>query len=240
MHFPFKAWEDEHRYTMPDVVMSFPGVPEEEKTWMKTWNGISLVLEVKIAQDPIDEEAPWPHVKSGKGATSVLIQLAKSARNIMLTHRMLYVYVVGIYSTKARIYRFDHAACVASKSFDIKTRPWPLHELFWRFCHVRSQTRVLPEGQPSGAVLGLDPTISPASDADLLLVEEHCEAAGKPLLSDEEKKACRWITMMKYDDEGQAQLGTWRSVHASSTHVSSHAQRLSLTHWRRERAGTWW
>lgn len=32
VHFPFKAWEDEHRYTMPDVVMSFPGVPEEDET----------------------------------------------------------------------------------------------------------------------------------------------------------------------------------------------------------------
>lgn len=209
VRFPFKAWEDEHGYTMPDVVMSFPGVSKEDTTWMKTWNGISLVFEVKVAQDPIDEDAPWPYVKGGKKATGVLIQLAKSARNIMLTHRMLYVYVVGIYGTQARIYRFDHAACVVSRSFDIKMRPWPLHELLWRFCHVHSQTRVLPEGQPSGAVLGLDPTISPVSDEDLLLIEEHCESTGKPLLSDEEKKACRWITMTKYGDDG-SEIGATR------------------------------
>ena len=194
---------------MPDVVMSFPGVSEDDKTWMKSWNGISLVFEIKVDQDPIDEDAPWPHVKDGKNAVVVLTQLAKSARNIMLTHHMIYVYFVGIYSTKARIYRFDHAACVASRSFDIKTRPWPLHELLWRFCHVQSQTRVLPEGQPSGSVLGLHPTISPIGDEDLLLVEQHCKMVGKPLLSEEEKKACRWVTMMKYNDEG-AEAGTTR------------------------------
>lgn len=62
-----------------------PWRPEEDKTWMKTWNGISLVIEVKVAQDPIDEDAPWPHIKHGENATGVLIQLAKSARNTMPT-----------------------------------------------------------------------------------------------------------------------------------------------------------
>ncbi|KAI0729233.1 hypothetical protein C8Q72DRAFT_993433 [Fomitopsis betulina] len=210
VRFPFNAWEDEHCYTMPGIVMSFPGVSEADITWMKTWNGISLVVEVNdFDQDPIDEDTPWPHVNDGKRVTNVLSQLAKSARNIMLTHRMLYVFVVGIYGTQARIYCFDHAACVVSKSFDIKTCPWPLHELLWRFCHVHSQTRVLPEGQPSGAVLGLDPTISLVSDEDLLLIEEHCKAMGKPLLLDEEKRACRWITMTKYDGDG-AEIGATR------------------------------
>ncbi|KAH9930115.1 uncharacterized protein B0H18DRAFT_1209607 [Fomitopsis serialis] len=169
IRFPFDAWEDEHNYTMPDILMSFPGV--RAKKWAGSWQGISMVFEIKrtSGEDPIGKYA----VKPGKQETGVLTQLAKSARNLLLTHGMLFMYIVGIYGDIARIYRVDHAACVVSRSFDIKKRPWPLHELLWRFCHYQAPQGGVPGAPLTNMLLGADPSVQQATERDVKLAENQ-------------------------------------------------------------------
>ncbi|EPS95933.1 hypothetical protein FOMPIDRAFT_7878, partial [Fomitopsis schrenkii] len=165
------------------------------------WHGIAMVFEVKNAADPINESAPWPSVRQGATATGVLTQLAKSARNLMLTHGMLFVFVVGIHKDSARIYRFDRAGCVVSRSFNIKTTPWPLHELLWRVCHYRAPAGDLPTEPLIPRLLGEDPTLFPASDQDKDMADEKCKETGQRSLSEDERQACRWVAIAKYDSD---------------------------------------
>ncbi|EPS93540.1 hypothetical protein FOMPIDRAFT_93727 [Fomitopsis schrenkii] len=203
VRFPFKEWEEEHHYTLPDILMSFPGEDDHDDTWAKTWHRIAMVCEVKNTADPINESAPWPSVRQSGSATGVLTQLAKSARNLMLTHGMLFVFVVGIYKDSARIYRFDRAACVVSKSFNIKTTPWPLHELLWRICHYEAPVGGLPTGTVVPRLLGEDPTLFRASEQDKDMADKKCQATGQRPLSEDEWRACRWVTVAKHDSEGK-------------------------------------
>ena len=34
--FPFKEWEEEHHYTLPDILMSFPGEHDDDDSWALT------------------------------------------------------------------------------------------------------------------------------------------------------------------------------------------------------------
>ena len=183
--------------------MSFPGENEQDDTWAETWHRIAMVFEVKNAAAPINETAPWPSVRPGVTATSVLTQLAKSARNLILTHGMLFAFVIGIYKDSARIYRFDRAACVVSRSFKIKTTPWPLHELLWRMCHYEAPVGGLSTRPLVPRLLGEDPTLFRASDQDRDLADEKCKEIGQRPLSKEERDACRWVTIAKYDNDGK-------------------------------------
>ena len=205
--FPFKDWEEEH-YTVPDILMSFPGEHDGGDTWAKTWHRIAMVFEATNADDPINESAPWPSVKQGMEATGVLIQLAKSARNLMLTHGMLFVFIVGIYKNSARIYRFDRAACVISKSFNIKMTPWPLHKLLWRICHHEVPVGGLPTGRLVPRLLGEDPTFSPASEQDIDAADQRCKETGQRPLSEDERRACRWVTVTEYNAKGKVVRST--------------------------------
>ncbi|KAH9930133.1 uncharacterized protein B0H18DRAFT_995345 [Fomitopsis serialis] len=197
--FPFKAWEDEHNYTMPDILCRFPDNGARLKLG-GAWKDISMVFEIKptSGEDPIGKYG----VKPSKRETGTLTQLAKSARNLLLTHGMLFVFVVGIYGDIARIYRVDHAACVVSRSFDIKETPWPLHELLWRFCHYQAPERGVAGAPLTFMLLGADPSVQRATEGDVKLAEEMCAKVGIESLTETDKQACRWITIPRYSEDG--------------------------------------
>ena len=116
---------------------------------------------------------------------STLVQLAKSARNLMLAQGRLFVLLIGIYGSKARIYRFDRAGAVASRAFDYSAQPAILQEFFWRFVHPQV---------PACKVVGGDPTVRLATRAQ----QKNTHAAVLKYDSDhkfthEDRKACRFI-----------------------------------------------
>lgn len=236
MRFPFKEWEEEHHYTLPDILMSFPGEDDNDDTWAKTWHRIAMVCEVKNADDPINESAPWPSVR--QSGTRVLTQLAKSARNLMLTHGMLFVFVVGIYKDSARIYRFDRAACVVSRSIDIKKKPWPLHELLWRICHYEAPVGGLPEGTPVARLLGEDPTLFRASEQDKDMADDKCKEIGQRPLSEDERRACRWMTVAKYDSDGSL-IGSTRILLYRIRSLNPRLFSRATVVWEGYEDGTW-
>ncbi|EPS97246.1 hypothetical protein FOMPIDRAFT_1052466 [Fomitopsis schrenkii] len=219
--FPFEAWGREQHYTMPDIVMSLPGKCSAQ--WASTWQGISTVFEVKRdgKEDPVDEDKAC--IKTGALQTRALVQVAKSARNLLHTHRLLYAYVVGIYNYKARIYRFDHAAGVVSKEIDLKANPFPLFDFLWRFCHYqhpnavahlpseseatpRPETRSVTKARAgTGCFLGMDPTVTVASEEDCDQLDELLQKSSPPQkpLTKEERASCRWATIgTEYDTDG--------------------------------------
>ena len=208
---------------MPDIVMSLPG--KCNSGWAGAWKGISTVFEVKRDQreDPVHEDLAY--IRTGGPQKRALVQVAKSARNLLHTHSLLYAYVVGIYNNKARIYRFDHAAGVVSKAIDLKEDPFPLFDFLWRFCnyqHPGLTLNDLPAGPSTsgprtrsvtkdeagtGYFLGMDPTITAASKADSEKVNELLKISNPPQdpLSQEEKDACRWVSVVTgYNPDGSA------------------------------------
>lgn len=220
--FPFEAWGKEQHYTMPDIVMSLPG--KCKPGWTSAWKGISTVFEVKRDQqeDPVHEGLAY--IRTSSPQKRALVQVAKSARNLLHTHSLLYAYVIGIYNHKARIYRFDHAAGVVSKAIDLKEDPFPLFDFLWRFCNYQRpglalrappaditsgpRTRSMTKDEAgTGCFLGMDPTITIASKADAEKVDELLKTANPPQdpLTDEEKDACRWINVVTgYNPDGSA------------------------------------
>ena len=178
---------------MPDIVMSLPGTTNAD--WASSWPGISTVLEVKRdgLEDPVDDASAT--IRSGKLQTSALIQIAKSARNLLHTHRLLYAYAVGIYDNRARIFRFDHAAGVVSKAIDLSSDLFPLYDFLWRFCHHKHPDRSaltpphlvppppvtsslpVPTSQPAGMTMQLRPRNDKKS-APAKKSKKTCDEAG--------------------------------------------------------------
>ncbi|EPS97259.1 hypothetical protein FOMPIDRAFT_1052476 [Fomitopsis schrenkii] len=205
--FPLEAWDRDRNYTIPGIIMSLSG--NSDTKWARTWQEISTVFEVKPdgSEDPVDESSAT--IKTDALPIRGLIQIAKSARNLLHTHRLLYAYVVGIYSDKARIYRFDHAAGVISKAIDLEKDPY-LYDFLWRFCHYEHSCQPTSEQQRTaepGIVLGMEPTITPASEADCDKVDQLLQTSSPPQkpLTKDERKACRWVSVVtEYNHDGSA------------------------------------
>ncbi|KAH9915723.1 uncharacterized protein B0H18DRAFT_89200 [Fomitopsis serialis] len=130
--FPYKLCASEHHVTRPDVIASFPG-EESIGRHADYWRNISFVVEVKLAVS----DDPMKSYSDAHEAT--LVQLSKSARNLLVSQSRLFVFVIGVYGPLARIFRFDHAGAVCSDAFDYTTLDGSrlLHEFLWRFTHPR-------------------------------------------------------------------------------------------------------
>lgn len=147
----------EHR-TKPDIVVTVPSLPSLDP--LLRWRNLALVFEVK------GEECDDPMKKYLDKHEETIIQLAKSARNLMLAQGRLFAFCVGIYGHTARIFRFDRAGGVCSPLFNYITDPQYLHGFLWRFVHP------INEGC---AVVGDDPTTSLGTEADRSNVERHAK-----------------------------------------------------------------
>ena len=147
---PFALCDDSEHQTKPDIVVTIPRLPQLLLPQQR-WRNVALVLEVKA------EASDDPMEKHYNEHETTLVQLAKSARNIMLAQGRLYAYTVGIYGDQARIFRFDRAGAVCSPLFDYVIHPEYIHEFLWRFVHPSDKDCV---------VLGDDPTVSLGSSRD--------------------------------------------------------------------------
>ncbi|KAI0729832.1 hypothetical protein C8Q72DRAFT_971638 [Fomitopsis betulina] len=147
----------EHR-TKQDIVVTVPSLPSLDP--LLRWRNLALVFEVK------GEECDDPMKKYLDKHEETIIQLAKSARNLMLAQGRLFAFCVGIYGHTARIFRFDRAGGVCSPLFNYITDPQYLHGFLWRFVHP------INEGC---AVVGDDPTTSLGTEADRSNVERHAK-----------------------------------------------------------------
>ncbi|KZT69928.1 hypothetical protein DAEQUDRAFT_689871 [Daedalea quercina L-15889] len=155
MRFPFALCDEEQHVTKPDVIATIPDLPCDIPP-LRRWRNVALVFEAK----PCDTDDPMQIYSEESEAT--LIQLAKSARNIMLAQGRLYAFVIGIYGHQARIFRFDRSGAVCSPLFDYITKPHILHKFLWCFLHPQTEGCV---------VLGDDPTSIMSTHEDRAMVQ---------------------------------------------------------------------
>ncbi|EED84136.1 predicted protein [Postia placenta Mad-698-R] len=172
--FPYEELEHNHHQTGPDLIASLPGANAVPR-----WRDISLVIEVKGKknQDPVK--------KNGTVHTRTVIQLAKSARNLLLVHQRLYTIVVGMYGHRARLMRFDHSSAVVSAQFDYTREPGILRQFLWSFVNpISTQCKVV----------GDDPSLQVPSSADYAWINQMLANHHQHSLTPEAQYNCRWVT----------------------------------------------
>ncbi|KAI0750222.1 hypothetical protein C8Q80DRAFT_1269961 [Daedaleopsis nitida] len=164
--FPFYAFADNHHKSKPDIAISGPGVAltRNEVTASK-WEKILSILEAK------SDEAQDPFLRPGQVHDSTIIQLARNARNLMLTHGLLAAFVIGVYGRVVRVARFDHTCAVVSQPFNIHTDYEKLRRFFWRFTHPAI----------GKVVVGCDPTVSRLDVHDKAWVKDQLRPLGENL-----------------------------------------------------------
>lgn len=157
--FPYKLHEVENHITRPDVIASFPGQSAIDPH-PDPWRNISFVVEAKLKES----EDPMKSYSDEHEAT--LVQLSKSARNLLVSQSRLFVFVVGTYGKLARFFRFDHAGAICSRAFDYTTLEGSrlMYEFLWRFTHPTAKGSVF---------VGVDPSVR------CIKADAHEDVAGK-------------------------------------------------------------
>ncbi|RPD69924.1 hypothetical protein L226DRAFT_493623, partial [Lentinus tigrinus ALCF2SS1-7] len=163
--FPIAPFAHNDNGSKPDISVSFPG----KTLRIGDWQQISMIIDAKSMSD----QDPFP--RQGTTHTDAIIPLAVSARNVMLAHGLLAVFVLGIYGDDVRIARFDHSCAVVSKPFSLKKDHRLLRQFFWRFTHPINVN--IP-------FVGWDPTVRKLS-ADLqATLKKRLEVTGLEVPSD--------------------------------------------------------
>ncbi|KAH9830615.1 uncharacterized protein C8Q71DRAFT_842494 [Rhodofomes roseus] len=177
--FPYGKYEQDHHATKPDVIASLPGKTFTGKDPGR-WRNISLIFEAKST------ESGDPMRYHSNANEETLVQLSKSARNILFAQSRLFTFGIGIYGAMARIYRFDHAGAVCSQEFEYSAANGAvLRDFLWRFVNPISD---------GCDIVGADPTVRLATSDERMTVEKQLLAGG--IMHDNEtSKACRWITV---------------------------------------------
>ncbi|KAJ7719916.1 hypothetical protein B0H16DRAFT_1336298 [Mycena metata] len=121
----FKSLDEGH-YTKPDITFSRPGSTQSPKAW----HDAGTVVELKHRLDIFDEEG---RIIDSDEAIKALVQLAKSARSLLMASNACYVYIVSAFRHgTACIFRFDHAAFWATTAFDWTTETTIFPTFFFR------------------------------------------------------------------------------------------------------------
>ncbi|KAJ7281814.1 hypothetical protein C8J57DRAFT_1298618 [Mycena rebaudengoi] len=146
----FPSLNSETHYTMPDLTSIRPGI-EAPADW--TWSHAGTVFELKLKVDIFDGDG----INKSEKSKEALVQLAESARSLLMASRSCFVFVVAVWRCNARIFRFDRSGFRASSTFDWTKQP----NIFATFFYGLYTPDV------SGArVHGDDTTISVPSPAD--------------------------------------------------------------------------
>ncbi|EPT01863.1 hypothetical protein FOMPIDRAFT_1023099, partial [Fomitopsis schrenkii] len=182
--FPYKMYESENHITRPDVIASFPGETSIDPH-PDPWRNISFIVEAKLKES----EDPMKSYSDEHELT--LVQLAKSARNILVSQSRLFVFVVGIYGSLARIFRFDHAGAVCSRAFNYTasdgTLSRPMYEFLWRCTHPIAK---------GSSFVGDDPTVRCIKAGDHASIASKLRDKGIEIRdATEAAKAYRYITV---------------------------------------------
>ncbi|EPT03319.1 hypothetical protein FOMPIDRAFT_1046874 [Fomitopsis schrenkii] len=211
--FPYKKYHSEGHITRPDVIASFPGESDINRHPDK-WRNISLVVEAKLKES----EDPMKSYSDEHELT--LVQLAKSARNLLVSQSRLFVFFVGIYGSLARFFRFDHAGAVCSRAFDYTTSTGSRHmyDFLWRFTHPIAK---------GTHFVGDDPTVRCIKRGDHASVTSKLRAKGIEIRdATEAAKAYRYITV------GGTNKGTKRYLAYELLFMNPHFISRATTVWK--------
>lgn len=171
--------------TSPTIVASLPG-KHKSFTSLPEWSNVSCVFDImpEAKDDPVN--------KKGLDHEEALVRLSRHAQNLLIAHHLLFAFVVGIFGSSVRIFRFDHTAVAVSRAFDYTRNPEILWEFLWRLCHP-----AVKGAQISGA----DPTIKMPKKKDIRWARKMLLEHSNRSLAPEDERVCRWIVV--HDDDGR-------------------------------------
>ena len=132
IQFPVEESLSEHPegipLVKPDIVASYPG---EEGRWdtkdPMAVVSLSFVVRSEYGPDPLLSPLP-----EGVRARMRILRLA--GRHL-IANSTLCSFIVSIAGPLMQVYRFDHAACIVSPTFDYTAEPYLLRRFLWAFVH---------------------------------------------------------------------------------------------------------
>ncbi|KAJ7439810.1 hypothetical protein B0H11DRAFT_555042 [Mycena galericulata] len=143
----FQSLDKGDHYTKPDITCTRPGMKKAPTEWR--WSDAGVVIELKWAVDIINAQGKLDHATDPRHAA---VQLAKSARSLLMASGSCHVFVVAVLKKKmARIFCFDRTGFKASALFNWLEAPKIFPTFFYRLYN--------PNG-PSGRMEGEDDTIT--------------------------------------------------------------------------------
>ncbi|KAF7297561.1 Pkinase-fungal domain-containing protein [Mycena kentingensis (nom. inval.)] len=119
---PFAPLDDGDHNTKPDITSTVPGLHLAEKDTVNDWMQAGSVWELKSTLDIIQvskDAAPISSLNPGKEHREAAVQLAKSARSLLMVQGRCYAFVCSIFDhCYARIFCFDRSGWVATEAFN--------------------------------------------------------------------------------------------------------------------------
>ncbi|KAJ7465241.1 hypothetical protein FB451DRAFT_1561595 [Mycena latifolia] len=132
----FESLDEHGRYTRPDITSSQPGMKEKPKKW--AWPHAGTVIELKYKTDVFNDS---DELNSSDDSRDALIQLAKSARSLLMASRSCVVYVIAVFARcMVRIFRFDRSGFRASSAFDWTEDDKFFPTFFWRLYNPENRS----------------------------------------------------------------------------------------------------
>ncbi len=158
----FDAIFSSEHYTRPDIAGTYPGQPAPS---LKGWNWnlcpIDIELKSKGKQCPISY---YDKISRSDSHDAVLTQIAMNGRNILAASGACFSFVVEIYGSSGRIYRFDHARVLISPSFSVMASNI-LFRFLWRIVHP-SPAPLYGDILSRPKLVGLDATVTTLTKED--------------------------------------------------------------------------
>ncbi|KAJ7134280.1 hypothetical protein C8R44DRAFT_770049 [Mycena epipterygia] len=194
-HTKIPPLDEGDHYTMPDIIATQPGMKNAPEKWR--WPYVGTVVELKFETDVIDKEGKINN--RSDESKKALVQLAKSARSLLMASGSCHVYVVAVFARNmARIFRFDRACFRPSSAFNWLEEKAIFPTFFYRLYN--------PDGRP-GRMYGQDDTISiPTSAEKTKMYKALCKHVLYKDLYPEEEQATKdslWIMAGRFPtDEG--------------------------------------
>lgn len=133
-----------------------------------TWATQELSIEIKMdgTLDICNKDgSPKGQLENPNHAVSrIRGQITGYASAQLSRQHRLFVFLIYIFGSRCRIFRYDRAGSTASISFDYKLEPHILAEFLWRHSHSSDVQR------------GYDPTVSPATPEESTLLTDAVDA----------------------------------------------------------------
>ncbi|KAJ7211291.1 hypothetical protein GGX14DRAFT_624161, partial [Mycena pura] len=186
----FPSFDKGDHYTKPDITASKPGMDRAPKSW--GWQHAGTVIELKYTTDVFDDSDE----SNTNTSEDALIQLANSARSLLMTSGSCSVYVVSVFAiNRARIFRFDHTGFTASRKFNWFNDATVFPTFFYRLYNPKL----------SGRMEGEDDTISipTADDKRRMYTALRTNPTYEHMYTEEEATAdSLWIVAFRFKHEG--------------------------------------
>ncbi|KAJ7725319.1 hypothetical protein B0H16DRAFT_1698338 [Mycena metata] len=194
----FESLDEGDHYTKPDITCSRPGTTTAPRAWADAGTVIELKHKTDVFGEKKTKDSLEIHINDSLDSRHALVQLAKSARSLLMALNACHAFVVSVFGNgMARIFRFDHSSFWATEAFNWTTD----HTVFPRFLFC-----LYPPKVPIGHMHGHDDTISLPTEEEkesmFELLHKHEFYRGMFKSQESATKESFWVTAVRFRDVG--------------------------------------